>query len=501
MPTAAAALIVLVCTALLAQSYDVGLLGWDTYPIMISSRVQSVGDAVGNFTERLMDGRYAGAFYRPVLNWTFAVDYAVGGLDPTIYQVTNVLTFGLCAAAFYWLVRRAAGAGCVIAPLAALLFFLMHPTHWEVVPAPPRRPEMLCGLFMALALAAQLSPRALTAKRSVILPAMFTLAAVMAKETALVLPALILVALVLYMPGENVKVRTRCVVKAWVPHLVAVGIMLFARLFVLGGLGGHESTDLGAAAQRVPTFAQALLAWLFFPQPVMWNSPAAWWLGVLLGGGLLVTLGLRLGLRPGGNSPMQQQEQCHRWRAGVLAITWLGLISATYAVAGQVQPWYLLLLVMGLALLVGVLADGLVQLIWRPRQPMATRLAAGVSAVLLLGLCGWHARYSPLVYDYRAWDVGTRAAGEFLNELEPRIAEASPGDVVLSPPLPMWVPPAEDRACMRGVAVLNDYSVQAWAEMRFPQAPVRVIRPRSQADLEPVADQIRVVLTRQRTEY
>ena len=57
-----------------AQTKDYGLLGHDSYPIIIASRVQSLADLAGNFTEKLMDGRYAGDFYRPLLNFSFALD-------------------------------------------------------------------------------------------------------------------------------------------------------------------------------------------------------------------------------------------------------------------------------------------------------------------------------------------------------------------------------------------------------------------------------------------
>ena len=47
---------------------------------------------------------------RPVVNLTFAVNYAIGGLDVTGYHVANLLVHLLAALALYGVVRRDAAA-------------------------------------------------------------------------------------------------------------------------------------------------------------------------------------------------------------------------------------------------------------------------------------------------------------------------------------------------------------------------------------------------------
>ena len=69
---------------------------------------------------------------------------------------------------------------------ANLVFFLLHPTHYEVIPVPPRRPEMLGCLFMSLSLAWQLSTAALRMRRPAIMPAIFALLAFGSKETTII---------------------------------------------------------------------------------------------------------------------------------------------------------------------------------------------------------------------------------------------------------------------------------------------------------------------------
>ena len=89
----AVALVVFVATIAAAHRFvfDLGLMGWDTLPIADASRIASFGDLTGTVTEELMDGRYMdGHFYRPVKNAVFAVDWALWGLNPTGWHLTDL---------------------------------------------------------------------------------------------------------------------------------------------------------------------------------------------------------------------------------------------------------------------------------------------------------------------------------------------------------------------------------------------------------------------------
>ena len=79
-----------------ARTARIGFVGHDNYPILIASRIRSWADFVGTFTEPLMDGRYAGEFYRPLLNLSFAVDHALWGTAAWGFQLTNAILFAGC---------------------------------------------------------------------------------------------------------------------------------------------------------------------------------------------------------------------------------------------------------------------------------------------------------------------------------------------------------------------------------------------------------------------
>jgi len=129
------------------------LLGWDSYPTIAASRIHGAGDLAGTFREELMDGRYPGGrFYRPLTNLSLALDFALFGLAPLGYQLTNLLVLAAAIAAVHALARRLLGDGPGVWVASAV--FALHPLQLEWLPAAARRAEMLATLFTTTALIA-----------------------------------------------------------------------------------------------------------------------------------------------------------------------------------------------------------------------------------------------------------------------------------------------------------------------------------------------------------
>ena len=469
--------ILIACSLLLSQTSTYGLLGHDTYPIIASSRVESWDDLAGTFTERLMDGRYPGAFYRPMLNLTFALDHALWGMNPTGYQLTNVLLFGCCALALFGLAGRLAQGKSLVVPFVTLLAFLVHPTHFEVIPVPARRPELLCCAFMALSLWLQLSPKALRSQRAPILPALATLAAIASKETGFALPLISFVVVALYAKEASPGGRFRRTWKALVPHVVVVALMLVARMLVLGGIGGHRSVSLGEILGSAPAYLTTVARELILPQPVMRATVLAPLLLLGLTLGLVITgvmLSLSRSTAGGGRS-----AQILSAKILITGLTWIVVVGVTYAAAGWIGPWYYLLPVAGSSILFGGIFERFVGL--ARERGERVRWPAAATLVCLSLLLAWHAWYSPLIHRYDEWQRATQVSAEFLDESARRIALSSNEPVILAPPIPIWVRPAEGQATIFGAAVLNVYSVQAWADLTLPDRRIVVKRAPAEA--------------------
>jgi len=479
---------------LLGQTAGYGMLGHDTYPILAASRVQSWGDFVGNFTERLMDGRYPGAFYRPLLNLTFAADHAIWGLAPFGYQLTNLVLFACCAIVLFGLAGRLSGRAARIAPFVTLVAFLVHPTHFEVIPVPARRPELLCCALMALALWLQLSPRAMRSKRMPILPALATLAAIASKESGFVLPLLVFVVVLLYAEERSPREKLQRAVRALGPHLVAVAVMLVLRILVLGGIGGHRAVSPAEALASAPRYLTTVAREMILPQPVMRESVAAslLLLGLTLG---LIGTGVLLSLkRP--RSAAARTLQVRSARVLAVALTWIVAVGVTYAAAGWIGPWYFLLPVAGWSLLIGGVAQRFGELAACRGEPV--RWASSFSLICIAILLAWHARLSPLVHRYDAWQRATEVSRDFLDRSRSLIEQAEAGAIVEAPPLPFWVQPAEDVPTIFGGAILADYSVQAWAELTLPGRSIVVAGP---TPPRPAPGQIVLSITRRLPGY
>jgi hypothetical protein len=467
---AAPAVTLLAAAGLLRKTIGYGLMGHDSYPLILTSSVASPGDVLSQLSQRLMDGRYPDAFYRPLLGLTIGVDRALWGLEPWGYQVTSALAFAACALSLVALARRLAGPSAWGAPLVAALVFTLHPRHFEILPAPSRRAEVLCCTFMLLALWAQLAPRRLELGRPGIAPALLTLLAIASKETAFGLPLLVGAGVLACSPHASLLGRIRQALAFSVPHLLAAAGLLAVRWSVIGGLGGHGETSLGQAAASLPQSLLAVVAGVVLPvSPLREVEGRALAAAVLVAGAAALLLRAWSRAEPIAEDPAGASAV----RTMGVALVWLGLIVLIQAAAGLVAAWHLLIPAAGWALLCGA---ALTYLAAQARHG-AGRLARGSAAVatlLLVVLLAWPARFSPLFYPYDEWERGTAASREFLTEAQRKIDEAPDGKVVRVSALPYWVVARPDRVSLEAAAVLAGYSVQAWAELRFPQRKITV---------------------------
>ena len=132
---------------------------------------------------------------RPAVLATYFLDRALYGLRPAGWRATNLALHLGCAALLVGLLRRLTGRGYFAA--AAGLLFALHPATSEAVHAPGFRADVLCLLFTLAFLHGFLAagPRAVVFR----IGGFVSLAlALLAKETAVVAPALLGALMVLF---------------------------------------------------------------------------------------------------------------------------------------------------------------------------------------------------------------------------------------------------------------------------------------------------------------
>jgi hypothetical protein len=463
----AVAVVIGACGIFFARVPVYPLLGWDSYPEILTSRILDLADFIGTFSEQTSEGFYPSAFYRPLLNLSLAGDYALWGLEPLGYHLTTVVLVGSNGLALFWLSKCLLGAGGRYGAWTALLIFLLAPVQLEIIPLVSRRMDLLCGLFAVLALATQTLRIRRPTPVAGVLPALLTALSVGSKEAGVaLLPVILMLTLYLH-PDDRFARRRGFAARVLLHHGVAIGLVFAARFAAIGGLGGHPGMEISAFLTRLPWWLGWIVTQIASAWPVSMNRDSSAWLYSVGAISLLSLIGLSLFLvRERGVAHGIGRESFSELATIAIAGTWIVMLAGIYAVTGLPRPWYLLLPMMGLALLLGAVVQGLARVC--AVGSGASRKAAVVG---LIGIALWAvlvARYSPLLIGFGHWDRGAQKAGQYLDELDLRIEQHS-GDGYFEMRFPPQVVPGDPSPIKTDVATLvTVYSLPAWAELRFP---------------------------------
>ncbi len=129
---------------------------------------------------------HALAFYRPLRTLSYRLDYAVGGLDPRVFHLTNLVYHATTTLLVHAVLART-GASPAAAATGALLF-AVHPIQTESVTYAAGRRDILCALFFTAGFLAYLRYRE-SRRRSAMFAALSCyVLALLAKEMAITLP-------------------------------------------------------------------------------------------------------------------------------------------------------------------------------------------------------------------------------------------------------------------------------------------------------------------------
>lgn len=218
---------------------------------------------------------------RPLINYSFALDYALGGLEVRSYHVTN-LAIHLCAALLlFGVVRRTLrqplmrphfGDEALSIAFTVALLWVVHPLLTESVTYIVQRTESLMGLFYLLTLYAAIramdSPRPLTWQ---ILAFLSCLAGMASKEVMVSAPLMVLLYDRTFAAGTFREAWNR---RKW--SYVSLGTTwIFLGWLVFGMGGGSRGGTCGVFAkmsswQYLCTQAEGIVMYLKLS---VWPSP------------------------------------------------------------------------------------------------------------------------------------------------------------------------------------------------------------------------------------
>ncbi len=377
-----AALVVLV--ALL--SYGAACVGTFVYDDHHSVRenvaIQSLLNVPSYFVDVDMFSRLDNRMYRPVLLCSFAINHAIGGVEPWIYKLTNVLIHAGTAVLLFGLARRlgAARTGAVVG--AAL--FAAHPLASEAVNMISGRSELL--LVAALVGGMHCHMSAMDGRRLAhVGTVLCAIAACGSKETGVILP--VLLAVLEGLRAMRTRWDWRAIAVRLLPAATVVVAYLIVRDVLFGvattsvrwqggsdpntGHGRDMITQLSTMATVLPrTLGQAIVPAGLSLDPTVEFIERPWRLDVAAGALLLVALTF-FGLRRPTENPARVVGTCIAW--------------------GTALPWVLIPLNVPLSehrLYGPLLGLGLVvAAVWPSGLPLhAWRRVAVAAAVVLFGV-------------------------------------------------------------------------------------------------------------------
>ncbi len=406
-------------------------------------------------SQPLASGLLPMSFYRPVLSLGVALEWPLWELSAGGYVAVNAALFGLCGFTLYGLVRR---YGSRRAALAAVLFFVLHPVVPDVVPYLPRRPELLCCLFVLVSL--HLDHRGLDRRECVGRSRVSTFGswlatafAVGSKETAVVLPILIGAARFLLIEPEDRRkwASLRLAASGLSAHLAVVAAVLLLRFRVLGDLGGYPDTDVTQLPGLwLGTLAKTLLG-VFVPQH---SAKLAAAFGC-------VVLGFGFGLFAAGRRRAPRVVWPPGLRLVAFAGLWILALAAVYAAVARLSPWYLLIAVCGGAIGLGGVLDGVLSGYRKHFVGRSSAICAVAGVTLILASFGVG---SPLFRSQAAYRQASLDAAVFLESLEQRILESPVGGRIEAGEYPrLVIGPGR-----RQVPVLVAHSLAGWARITLP---------------------------------
>jgi len=464
-------LVVVAMAAFVVRTGGYEILGMDSFPAISSGILRSPADVVTIFTSPAVPGRVPYAFhgfYRPITTISLGFDHLLFGVAPRGYFVHQALLFGACALALYALARRLLGARAVIGPLAALIVFLLAPSHVETLAVVARRSELLCGVVCLLALLLQDTRDARWSFTRTVLPACFTFLGIISKTTALAVLPTVFVLVLTRSPHTGLLARGWHALRATVPHVVAVAIAFAIQLAILGEMGGHVMSRGSGAVDRLPWALGQIAWWLLLAQEPLRTSVVTWLLLLGVPLGLLASVAL---LWRRSSSP-RLADLARPGATAAVGLVWLLSLASLYGAVGLLQGWYVFLPAAAFALLCGAAAETL----W-----IATRAAAGplrataaATLVLLALWIAWQARYSMLLQPYAQIDRASALTRAYVADLSARIAAAPDGATIFVPPPPRRLPPLPGELTLDGPLLLQEYAFQSWVECALPDRKIEV---------------------------
>lgn len=185
--------ILLVCFVVYSNTLFMDFVWDDAYQIIENSQIKSLKNVPSLFISEVWAGvedNHISPYYRPIFTLSLAIDYFFWGEKPFGFHLTNLILHAMVSVLVYLLALKIIRAN--LPALLGSLVFAVHPVHVEAVAWVSGRNEMLSAFFMFLSLYLYILFKDDKDNKKYIITSLVSFfAALLSKETAITLPAII----------------------------------------------------------------------------------------------------------------------------------------------------------------------------------------------------------------------------------------------------------------------------------------------------------------------
>lgn len=201
--------------------------------------------------------------YQPLVLLSLASDYAINGLDPFVFHLTNLILHLLNTLLVYFFIRKLTGNRFMA--VVVMLLFGLHPLHVESVAWVTERKDMLYAFFFLISLNFYLGYSKNRKPGQYIFTVLFFILSLLSKASAVTLPFV----LILIDYYQQRKLTDRKVILEKLPFLVLAAGFGVANLifhYQFGSLANYSNLSLPAR------FFLASKGLMYFLSKTVWPS-------------------------------------------------------------------------------------------------------------------------------------------------------------------------------------------------------------------------------------
>ena len=174
-----------------------------------------------------------GMYYRPIVSTTYALDYAIWGLKPSGFHLTNVIIHTIASLILFLILMKLFGdyEYGQISSFLGTLIFAVHPIHTEAVSWVSGRTDSLATLFIFLSFLFYIKYRDGENNKYLLISLFAYLLALLSKEMAVTLPVIIILFDFIYRKKDFKWIKKN--ILSYVYFAVLTILFILARFYVL----------------------------------------------------------------------------------------------------------------------------------------------------------------------------------------------------------------------------------------------------------------------------